>query len=79
MATLNIRIDDDIKHKACLVLDEMNVSQSDAVRVFFEYIATYRQLPIKTLVVDNDDDLIDMVKHRLKNPEPSFEVDLDAL
>lgn len=79
MATLNIRIDDDIKTQASQALERMNVSQSEAVRLFFEYIAFHKTLPIKMLVMDNDDDLIDMVKQRLAHPEPSFEVDLDSL
>ena len=79
MATLNVRIDENIKNQACMVLDQLQVSQSDAVRMLFEYIAQHKKLPIKTLVVDEDADLVALVKQRLTNPEPSFEVDLDAI
>lgn len=79
MATLNIRIDDTIKNQACSVLDSLHMSQSEAVRLYFEYIALHKKLPIKNLVVDDDADLLALVKQRLANPEPSFEVDLDAI
>ncbi len=79
MATLNIRIDDTIKNQACIALDKMNISQSDAVRMLFEYIAIHQRMPIKTMPIDDDADLVALVKNRLANPEPSFEVDLDKL
>lgn len=78
-STLNIRIDDTIKADACAVLDSLNINQSDAVRMLFEYIAQHKKMPIKLAIIDDDSDLIDMTKQRLKNPEPSFEVDLDTL
>lgn len=78
-ATLNIRIDDTVKANACAVLDGLNLNQSDAVRMLFEYIALHKKMPIKLAVVDDDSDLIALTKQRLANPEPSFEVDLDTL
>lgn len=78
-STLNIRIDDTIKADACAVLDSLNINQSDAVRMLFEYIAQHKKMPIKLTVIDDDSDLISITKQRLKNPEPSFEVDLDTL
>lgn len=77
--TLNIRIDDTVKANACAVLNSLNLNQSDAVRMLFEYIALHKKMPIKLAVVDDDSDLIALTKQRLANPEPSFEVDLDTL
>lgn len=79
MATLNVRIDDNIKNEALGVLQQLNISQSEAVRLFFEYIALHKKLPIKSLVVEDDADLVALVKQRLANPEPSFAVNLDDL
>lgn len=80
MATLNIRIDKEIKDKACVVLDELNLSQSEAVRLLFEYIAKNKKLPIQTEVVSEDElALLATVRERLANPQPPVYVSLDEL
>lgn len=80
MATLNVRLDDNLKQQAYAVLADLNVSPSDAVRLFFQYIADNRSLPIKqTVITDEDEELLRIAKHRLENPQGFIEVSLDEL
>ena len=45
MATLNIRIDDDVKSNAQSVLDEIGLSMSGAISVYLRQIAKVRAIP----------------------------------
>jgi len=45
MATLNIRIDDDVKSDAQSVLDEIGLSMSGAISVYLRQIAKVRAIP----------------------------------
>lgn len=80
MATLNVRLDDNLKQQAYAVLADLNVSPSDAVRLLFQYIADNRSLPIKqTVLTDEEDELLATVRYRLANPQPGIKVTLDEL
>ncbi|EAM2857554.1 type II toxin-antitoxin system RelB/DinJ family antitoxin [Salmonella enterica subsp. enterica] len=52
MATINARIDDDIKNQADEVLKQLNISQTQAIAAFYQYIAEQKKLPfvISTIV-----------------------------
>lgn len=79
MGTINIRIDDDLKIRSYAALEKMGVTPSDALRLMLEYIADNERLPFKqTLLSDEDAALVDIVKERLRNPEP-VRVTLDDL
>ncbi|SFO50260.1 RHH-type transcriptional regulator, rel operon repressor / antitoxin RelB [Candidatus Pantoea varia] len=79
MGTINIRIDDDLKTRSYAALEKMGVTPSDALRMMLEYIADNERLPFKqTLLSDEDAALVDIVKERLRNPEP-VRVTLDDL
>ncbi len=54
MATLNIRLDDQLKKDAFEVLDELAISPSEFVRAVFRYVADERRLPVKLLSFDQD-------------------------
>lgn len=80
MATLNVRLDDKLKSKAYAVLDELDVSPTEAVRLLFQYIAENERLPLKTLTVsDEEDELIKTVRERLASPRKGIRVTLDEL
>lgn len=58
MATINARIDDDIKTQADEVLKILNISQTQAIAAFYQYIAEQKKLPfVITTVVKTQDDL----------------------
>jgi RHH-type rel operon transcriptional repressor/antitoxin RelB len=55
------------------------VTPSEALRLMLEYIADNERLPFKqTLLSDEDAELVEIVKERLRNPKP-VRVTLDEL
>ncbi|MMZ68395.1 Antitoxin RelB [compost metagenome] len=57
----------------------MGVTPSEALRLMLEYIADNGRLPFKqTLLSDEDAELVEIVKERLRNPKP-VRVTLDEL
>ena len=49
----------------------MGVTPSEALRLMLEYIADNERLPFKqTLLRDEDAELVEIVKERLRNPKP---------
>lgn len=77
MATLNVRLDDSLKQSAYAVLDELNISPSEAIRQYFEFISINKRLPITATVLD--DELLAVVRERLADPQTPIKVNLDAL
>ncbi|ENL7336622.1 type II toxin-antitoxin system antitoxin RelB, partial [Shigella flexneri] len=58
---------------------KMGVTPSEALRLMLEYIADNERLPFKqTLLSDEDAELVEIVKERLRNPKP-VRVTLDEL
>lgn len=58
MATINARIDDEIKAQADEVLKILDISQTQAIAAFYQYIAEQKKLPfLITTVVKTQDDL----------------------
>ena len=50
-------------------LKKMGVTPSEALRLMLEYIADNERLPFKqTLLSDEDAELVEIVKERLRNP-----------
>ncbi|ADF65065.1 type II toxin-antitoxin system RelB/DinJ family antitoxin [Salmonella enterica] len=59
MATINARIDDDIKNQADEVLKLLNISQTQAIAAFYQYVAEQKKLPfVITSVVKTPHDLL---------------------
>ncbi|QIW15889.1 bifunctional antitoxin/transcriptional repressor RelB [Pasteurellaceae bacterium RH1A] len=80
MATLNVRLDDKLKQETYAVLADLNISPSEAIRLYFQYITDNRNLPIKqTVITEEEDELLQTVRYRLANPQPGIRVTLDEL
>jgi addiction module antitoxin, RelB/DinJ family len=69
MATLNVRLDDKLKNEAYAVLEKLNITPTEAVRLLFQYVAETGRMPVKTVTIsDNEEELIQAVRERLANP-----------
>ncbi|MGR6981438.1 type II toxin-antitoxin system RelB/DinJ family antitoxin [Testudinibacter sp. P27/CKL/0425] len=80
MATVNIRLDDQLKQDAYAALQKLDITPTEAVRLLFQYVAQNDKFPIQTVMVNDEDlALLDTVRHRLKNPEQGIQVSLDEL
>ncbi|CAM3718555.1 Antitoxin RelB [uncultured Avibacterium sp.] len=80
MATLNIRLDDELKQEAYAALQKMNLTPSEAVRLLFQYVAQNNKFPIQTVLVNDEDlELLETVRHRLAHPEKGIKVSFDEL
>ncbi|MCF8581032.1 type II toxin-antitoxin system RelB/DinJ family antitoxin [Enterobacter ludwigii] len=80
MATLNVRLDDKLKNEAYAVLEKLNITPTEAVRLLFQYVAETGRMPVKTVTIsDNEDELIQAVRERLANPQKGIKVSLDDL
>lgn len=80
MANLNIRIDESIKQQAFSAFDNLGISPSDAIRAFLAYVAETGKMPLKQIIVsDEDAELYAVIKQRLNEPEKIRETTLDEL
>lgn len=80
MATLNVRLDDSLKQQTYAILARLNISPSEAIRLYFQYITENQRLPIKSVTVtDEEDALLETVRYRLANPQKGIKVNLDDL
>ena len=84
MSTIQVRIDDDLKKNAYKAFEKMNLSPSEALRLFLRYVAENQKLPfteVSVMVADNDDDadILEVVRDRLKNPAKRIRVNLDDI
>ncbi|MBS5382348.1 MAG: type II toxin-antitoxin system RelB/DinJ family antitoxin [Escherichia coli] len=73
MATLNVRLDDKLKNEAYAVLEKLNITPTEAVRLLFQYVAENGRMPVKTLTVsDSEEALLRTVRERLSNPQEAI-------
>ncbi|HCM1915645.1 TPA: type II toxin-antitoxin system RelB/DinJ family antitoxin [Salmonella enterica subsp. salamae serovar 28:r:e,n,z15] len=80
MATLNVRLDDKLKNEAYAVLEKLNITPTEAVRLLFQYVAENGRMPVKTVTIsDREDILLQTVRERLANPQKGIRVSLDEL
>lgn len=80
MATLNVRLDDKLKNEAYAVLQKLNLTPTEAVRLLFQYVAENGRMPVKTVAIsDSEEALIQVVRERLAHPEKGIKVNLDDL
>lgn len=80
MATLNVRLDDNLKKEAYAVLEKLDITPTEAVRLFFQYIAENGRMPVKTVIIsDSEEALLQTVRERLATPEKGIKVNLDDL
>ncbi|EKS7428487.1 TPA: type II toxin-antitoxin system RelB/DinJ family antitoxin [Enterobacter cancerogenus] len=80
MATLNVRLDDKLKNEAYAVLEKLNITPTEAVRLLFQYVAETGRMPVKTVTIsDGEEALIQTARERLANPQKGIKVSLDDL
>ncbi|MDF7761487.1 type II toxin-antitoxin system RelB/DinJ family antitoxin [Kosakonia cowanii] len=80
MATLNVRLDDKLKEEAWKVLEKLDITPTEAVRLLFQYVAENGRMPVKTVTVSEDEAaLLEVVRERLTNPQKGIKVRLDDL
>lgn len=80
MANINIRVEDELKINALATFKDLGIAPSDAVRTFLEYVVQNKRMPIKqVLVSDEDADLYDLVKKRINEPQKFKETTLNDL
>nr|WP_314491037.1 type II toxin-antitoxin system RelB/DinJ family antitoxin [uncultured Pseudomonas sp.] len=79
MASINIRIDDELKARAYQELERLGVTPSELVRQALQYVAEQGKLPFRSvLMTEEDQDFIAIVKERLASPQ-RVKVQLDDL
>ncbi|CDG18006.1 MULTISPECIES: type II toxin-antitoxin system RelB/DinJ family antitoxin [Xenorhabdus] len=84
MSTIQIRVDEELKKSAYQAFEKMNLSPSDALRLFLRYVAENEKLPFTEVSVmvseqDEDEDILEVVRDRLKNPAKRIRVNLDEI
>ena len=80
MATLNVRLDDKLKNEAYAVLDKLNMTPTEAVRLLFQYVAENGRMPVKMVTIsDSEEALLQTVRERLANPKKGIKAQLDEL
>ncbi|PTU50701.1 type II toxin-antitoxin system antitoxin, RelB/DinJ family [Pseudomonas plecoglossicida] len=79
MASINIRVDDELKARAYKELERLGVTPSDLMRQALQYVAERGKLPFRPVLLSEDDEaLIATVKERLASPQ-RVRVQLDDL
>ena len=76
MASINVRVDDDLKNRAYRELERLGVTPSELMRQALQYVAERGQLPV--LMTEEDETLINTVRERLASPQ-RVKVTLDDL
>lgn len=80
MGNLSIRIDDELKARSFAALEKLGVTPSELLRQTLEYVAANEKLPFQQVLLSDDDaDLLEVVRERLRNPMPGIKVTLDDL
>ncbi|PHM27811.1 type II toxin-antitoxin system RelB/DinJ family antitoxin [Xenorhabdus innexi] len=84
MSTIQIRVDEELKKSAYQAFEKMNLSPSEAMRLFLRYVAENEKLPFTEVSVivseqDEDGDILDIVRDRLRNPAKRIRVNLDEI
>jgi RHH-type transcriptional regulator, rel operon repressor / antitoxin RelB len=79
MASINIRVDDELKARAYRELEKLGVTPSELMRQALQYVAERGQLPFRpVLMTEEDEELIATVRERLATPQ-RVKVALDDL
>ena len=69
MASINVRVDDDLKARAYSELEKLGVTPSELMRQALQYVAERGQLPFKPVLMTEDDEaLLATVRKRLADP-----------
>ena len=79
MATINLRIDDELKARAFEELKKLGVTPSELLRQTLQYVADSGELPFKNvLLTEEDAELLAIARERLREPQRG-KVSLDDL
>jgi len=79
MASINVRVDDELKVRAYQELERLGVTPSELMRQTLQYVAERGKLPFRpVLMTEEDEDLIATVSERLAAPQ-RVKVELDDL
>ncbi|UVK87812.1 type II toxin-antitoxin system RelB/DinJ family antitoxin [Pseudomonas sp. B21-051] len=79
MASINIRIDDELKKRSFAELEKLGVTPSELLRQTLQYVAERGKLPFKTALISQEDEaLIAVVRERLASPQ-RIKVSLDDI
>ena len=79
MASINIRIDDELKQRSFAELEKLGVTPSELLRQTLQYVAERGKLPFKAALLSEEDEaLIAVVTERLAAPQ-RVKVSLDDL
>ncbi|WP_460354277.1 MULTISPECIES: type II toxin-antitoxin system RelB/DinJ family antitoxin [unclassified Pseudomonas] len=79
MASINIRIDDELKQRSFAELEKLGVTPSELLRQTLQYVAERGKLPFKTALISQEDEaLIAVVSERLASPQ-RIKVSLDDI
>ena len=78
-ATLNVRVDPDVKAEATKVLDDLGISMSSALNMILRNIARRKRLPLESVTLEDygilnmdnmtDEELVDLV-NKQEEEEP---------
>ncbi|EJG7681868.1 type II toxin-antitoxin system RelB/DinJ family antitoxin [Salmonella enterica] len=84
MSTIQVRVDEELKKNAYQALEKLQLSPSDALRLFLRYVAENEKLPFSEVSImvsedDEDADILAVVRERIKNPSKRIRVSLDDL
>ncbi|EAR6586702.1 type II toxin-antitoxin system RelB/DinJ family antitoxin [Salmonella enterica] len=84
MGTIQVRVDEELKKNAYRALEKLQLSPSDALRLFLRYVAENEKLPFSEVSImvsedDEDADILAVVRERIKNPSKRIRVSLDDL
>ncbi|EAT6910424.1 TPA: type II toxin-antitoxin system RelB/DinJ family antitoxin [Salmonella enterica subsp. diarizonae serovar 48:i:z] len=84
MSTIQVRVDEELKKNAYRALEKLQLSPSDALRLFLRYVAENEKLPFSEVSImvsedDEDADILAVVRERIKNPSKRIRVSLDDL
>lgn len=84
MNTIQIYVDEELKKNAYSVFEKLNLSPSEAIRLFLCYVVENEKLPFTELPVmvsneDEDTDILAVAQERLKSHSKRIRVNLDDL
>lgn len=80
LSQVNIKINSNLKESAYATLKELGTNPSDFFRDLLEYVVREKKLPIKKVTLsDEDEELLEIVRHRLANPGKRTRVTIDEL
>lgn len=79
MASINVRIDDELKARAYRELEKLGVTPSELMRQALQYVADRGQLPFRPVLLSEEDEaLLAVVRERVAAPQ-RVKVTLDEL